>query len=245
MQDVKAADSLQCRLNFVLLVTDGEANGPGDTNCGSTACANADPVAAGCQCRAVLAAYSMRKNLGVKTLVVGFATDAAAGSGFKANDNIAKAGGTDVGNDAKSPYAYAATSEKALTQAIQDAIYSAVEGSYATSPLDRLAGHRSRAPPTPAATYVLDSRVDFPSWRGPPHRLRRERRHAPCSSGTPPPSWRPADWKKRKVYTSTPDNHDGPHRRRSRPPAPSATGTSCTRWGWAAAPRRPSGSPAG
>jgi hypothetical protein len=205
MQQVKAQDSLQCRLNYVLLITDGEANGPGDSSCGSSACAAADPVAAGCGCRAVLAAYSMRQNLGVKTIVVGFSTDASAGSGFLANDNIARAGGTDVGSDGQSPFAYAAANEKALNQAIQDAIYTAVQGSYATSP--STASHGTQQGSGYASgSMVLDSRVDFPSWRG--HLIAYE-----VAGDRNVLQWDAAakleamDWRRRRVYTSDDDNN--------------------------------------
>src|SRR5205814_6869978 len=72
MQAVKAADSLSCRLNYVLFVADGESNRPGDVNCTASACSADDPVAAGCTCRAVLSAYKLRQQQGVKTFVVGF-----------------------------------------------------------------------------------------------------------------------------------------------------------------------------
>ena len=233
MQEVKAQDSLSCRLNYVLLITDGEANGPGDSYCGSSACAASDPVAAGCTCRAVLAAYTMRKNLGVRTMVVGFSTDASSGSGFAASDNIAKAGGTDVSNDGRSPYAYAATNERALNQAIQDAIYSAVEGSYATSPSTASQGtqqgdllhERQRRP-------RLARRL--PLLAGPPHRLRRQRRDAVLK-------WDAAakleamDWRQRRVYTSnSPRTRAGQDRRSTPAPARSPTRPCCTSWAWAA-----------
>ncbi len=204
MQQVKAEDSLQCRLNYVLLITDGEANGPGDSDCGSSACAADNPLAAGCACRAVLAAYSMRQSLGVKTIVVGFSTDASAGSGFRANDNIARAGGTDVGGDGRSPYAYAAANEAALNQALQDAIYTAVEGSYATSPSTASQGSRQGIGYT-SGTVVMDSRVDFPSWRG--HLIAYD-----VSGDRPTLLWDAAtrleamDWRRRRVYTSDDEN---------------------------------------
>jgi hypothetical protein len=200
MQQVKAEDSLQCRLNYVMLITDGEANGPGDHACDSSACAADDPVASGCTCRAVLAAYSMRQSLGVKTLVVGFSTDASAGSGFQTNDNIARAGGTDMGNDGRAPFAYAAANEQALKEVIQEAIYSAVEGSYATSPSTASQGSKQGSSYT-SGNLVMDSRVDFPSWRG--HLIAYE-----VGADAPTLKWDAAakleamDWRRRRVYTS-------------------------------------------
>jgi hypothetical protein len=204
MQDVKAADSLSCRLNFVLFITDGEANGPGDSNCTSNACAAADPQAAGCTCRAVLAAQHMRVNLGVKTFVVGFSTDAATGTGRTINNNIAKAGGTDVGDDNTAPYAYGATSESELSEALQGAIYKAVQGSYSTSPATASQG-TTQGTIQQSGNYLLDARIDFPSWKG--HLVAYD-----VSSGTPTLVWDAAtklastDWKTRRVYTSNDSN---------------------------------------
>jgi hypothetical protein len=205
MQDVKAADSLTCRLNFVLFVTDGEANGPGDTNCTAAACSAADPQAAGCTCKAVLAAWHMRQNLGVKTFVVGFSTDAATGNGRTINNNIAKAGGTDVGDDNVAPFAFGATSESELTDALQGAIYKAVQGSYSTSPATASQG-TTQGTVEQSGNYLLDARIDFPSWKG--HLVAYD-----VSSGTPTLVWDAAtklastDWKTRRVYTSDSSNN--------------------------------------
>jgi Neisseria PilC beta-propeller domain len=205
MNAVKSIDALSCRENFVLLITDGEANGPGDTACDSSACAATNPRAAGCLCRAVLSAYDMRQNLGVRTFVVGFSGDVSAGVGRVVNDNIAKAGGTDRGNDAKAPYAFIATSESELSSAIQDAIYDAVKGSYATSPPTMSSGLQ-QANGVTSGSYALDSRADFPSWKG--HLLAYD------TSATPPTLvWDAAaelgnvDWKTRRIYTSDASNN--------------------------------------
>jgi hypothetical protein len=199
MQDVKAADPLPCRQNFVLFVTDGEANGPGDSNCTAAACSAADPQAAGCTCRAVLAAWHMNKNLGVKTFVVGFSTDAATGTGHVVNDNIAKAGGTDVGGDGTAPYAFGATNESELNDAIQGAIFQAIQGSYSTAPATASQGV-IQGTSEQSGNILLDSRIDFPSWKG--HLVAYD-----VSSGMPVLVWDAAtrlgnmDWKTRRIYT--------------------------------------------
>lgn len=199
MSKVKTGDTVKCRKNYVLLITDGEANGPGDSNCGSTTCGKADPKAAGCTCRAVLAAQEL-KAAGVDTLVIGFSGDVTAGNGRLVNDNIAKAGNTDRGADAKAPYAYAANNEEELIEAIQEAIYDAAKGSYATSPPTSSAGMQMQGKIT-LGSYALDSRVDFPSWKG--HLIAYD-----TSAGTPAFVWDAAvelgnmDWKTRRVYTS-------------------------------------------
>jgi hypothetical protein len=160
---LKSSDALSCRRNHVLLLTDGEPNGPGDNDtsgngqCNAPACAADDPAAAGCRCRSVLAAQALRKDLGVATYVVAFAGDIAAGNGGEVTNNIARAGGTKA--------AYVAHNEFTLVKALQAAVLDALKGSYATSP------------PTPSSavqltsgvqlgSLVLESRVDFPSWGG-------------------------------------------------------------------------------
>jgi Neisseria PilC beta-propeller domain len=199
MKAVQAADKLTCRQDYILLITDGEANGPGDDKCDASACAADDPRAAGCTCRSVLAAQDLKK-IGVKTFVVGFSGDVAIGTGKATNDNIAKAGGTDRGGDGKGPYAYSATSEAELVTAVQSAIYDAVKGSYSTSPPAVSSGNQLANSVTTGG-YALDSRVDFPSWKG--HLLAYDA----TASGTGL-VWDAAvqlanqDWKTRRVYTS-------------------------------------------
>jgi hypothetical protein len=204
MSAVKDIDTLPCRENFVLLITDGEANGPGDAGCGSSACAAANPRAAGCLCRAVLSAYDLRQNLGVRTFVIGFSGDVNAGAGRLTNDNIAKAGGSDRGSDGRAPYAFGATSEAELMEAIQDAIYDAVKGSYATSPPTMSSGTQLANGMT-GGSYALDARADFPSWKG--HLLAYDTNASP-----PVLAWdaavelRNMDWKSRRIFTSDGSN---------------------------------------
>jgi hypothetical protein len=199
MKAVQAADKVTCRQDYVLLITDGEANGPGDLACDSLLCGKDDPKASGCTCKAVLAAQDLKK-IGVKTFVVGFSGDVAIGTGKSTNDNIARAGGTDRGNDGASPYAFNATSEAELTDAIQNAIYDAVKGSYSTSPPAVSAGTQLTSSVS-SGSYALDARVDFPSWKG--HLLAYDA----TASGTNL-IWDAAvqlgnmDWKTRRVYTS-------------------------------------------
>ncbi|MEO8215103.1 MAG: PilC/PilY family type IV pilus protein, partial [Myxococcales bacterium] len=103
------------------------------------------------------------------------------------------------------PYAFIATSEAELTVAIQDAIYDAVKGSYATSPPTMSSGLQQVNGIT-SGNYALDSRADFPSWRG--HLLAYD------TSATPPQLiWDAAaeianvDWKTRRIFTSDTSNH--------------------------------------
>jgi hypothetical protein len=158
-------DTLPCRDNYVLLITDGDANGPGDNNCSSSTCAASNPKAAGCTCKAVLAAYNMRINLGVRTFVVGFSGDVSAGNPRITNDNIAKAGGTDAGGDSAAPFAFIAQNEADLNKALQLVIYDAAKGSYSTAPTSTSAGTQ-QATTVAEGRYALDSRMDFPEWRG-------------------------------------------------------------------------------
>ena len=125
----------------------------------------ANPVSAGCQCRSVLAAYNLRQDLGVKTFVVGFAGDVVAGAARTTNDNIARAGGTDNDGDGVAPFAYLAQNEDELNNALQLVIYEAVRGSYSTAPTSTSAGTQ-QATTVAEGRYALDSRMDFPEWRG-------------------------------------------------------------------------------
>ena len=193
------ADPVACRDNYVLLITDGAANGPGDNNCDAAACAAANPASAGCQCRAVLAAYNLRKNLGVRTFVVGFSGDVSAGSPRVINDNIARAGGTDNDLDGVAPFAYLAQNEDELNTALQLVVYNAVKGSYSTAPTSTSAGTQ-QATTVAEGRYALDSRMDFPEWRG--HLLAYD-----LSGETPVLAWdayqklASGTWWQRRVYT--------------------------------------------
>lgn len=193
------ADHLACRDNFVLLVTDGAANGPGDDNCDANACAASNPRSAGCTCRAVLAAYDMRINLGVRTFVVGFSGDVSAGSPRTINDNIARAGGTDADRDGVAPFAFLAQNEQELLRALQLAIFDAIRGSYSTAPTSTSAGTQ-QVNTVAEGRYALDSRVDFPEWKG--HLLAYD-----LSGSTPVLAWDAAakldstNWWERRIYT--------------------------------------------
>ena len=120
------ADRVSNRSNFVLLVTDGAANGPGDvdsqgrTICDAPSCAAESPEKAGCACRSVLAAYHLKRDLGVTVLVVGFSGDASDGSPALANHNLAKAGG--------SGSALLAANPDQLEDALQKSLRTATQG---------------------------------------------------------------------------------------------------------------------
>jgi ABC-type amino acid transport substrate-binding protein len=205
VQTLKSTDPIPCRQNYVLFITDGEANGPGDSECTKDACSAANPEAAGCTCKAVLSAWHLRKGLGVRTFVVGFSADVATGAARIINDNVAKAGGTDQSNDGKTPFAFVATNEADLLVAIQSAIYDAVAGSYSTAPATASSGTQV-ASGVKSGSFALDSRVDFPSWEG--HLLAYD------VTVTPPRlAWdanvelKKLDWRGRKVYVGTKDGN--------------------------------------
>jgi hypothetical protein len=206
MQKVKSTDTLQsCRNNYVVLITDGAPNRAYDAACDSAACGSSPPTAS-CTCRAVLAAKELR-DAGVKTVVVGFSSSTASQYPRDTLNNIAKAGGTGS--------AYFAVREADLEAAIVSAIYSAAAGSYSTSPASSSSGVQNASGIT-VGTMILDTRVDFPGWKG--QLIAYE-----TSSGTPTLSWsastvafdynastgkyftsagRTGDWKKRNVWTS-------------------------------------------
>lgn len=202
-------DAKKCRPSYVLLITDGVSNGPGDvgaspgaglpapSSCTAPACAASNPITAGCTCQAVLAAYRMRTLLGVKTLVVGFGGDAAMGVGKMANDNIARAGGTDAGGDSVAPFSYDAIREADLERAVRTALGEATQASVSTSV--SASGGLYTAEAYEAGKYVFDTRVDLPSWKG--HLIAYD-----ISTGTPHVAWDAAtelermNWWQRRVY---------------------------------------------
>jgi hypothetical protein len=193
MQKVKGADSLDCRNNHVLLVTDGAPYQSPDLQCDSTACASTSLT--GCNCHAVKAAKMLKDNdISVYVIGMGGAFSASAGSSGtisqKTLNNIAKAGGTST--------AYFAIAEDQLKSQILNIIYDVAKGNYSTSP----------AVASASGTMLLDTRVDFPDWKG---------NLIAYDVTTTPPSvaWNAATvsfdpatagadfWKKRNVWTSS------------------------------------------
>jgi hypothetical protein len=180
MQYVKsqnAANGVSCRPNAVLFITDGMPNGTGDDNCDHADCA-LTPVGAGCTCAAVKNAESIRQTLNTKVYVVGFSGTLSSVRDIKSINNIAKAGGTKAG--------YYAMRDSDLYDALTAAIYDSVADSYATSPVTA-AGAVKQADGKVVTTTVLDSRVDFPSWRG--HLISYD-----ASGTTPVVKWDAARW---------------------------------------------------
>ena len=196
LQKVKTTDPLSCRTNYVLLVTDGSPNRAYDTACNSAACSSADPKAAGCTCQAVKSAQDLY-NAGIVTFVVGFSNAVTDPYTSATLNNIARAGGTNN--------AVFAVQESQLHDQLTNAIYQAAQGSYSTSPASSSSGVQT---PTSVSlgTMVLDTRVDFPGWKG--QLIAYE-----TSSGTPTVAWSastvsfnagadPDFWKKRNIWTS-------------------------------------------
>jgi hypothetical protein len=144
------AAGVGCRENFILFITDGYPGG--DTNCNHADCGTT-PLGPACNCRTILSA---RDNFarGTKVQVVGFSNATTTGVDRDVLNNIAKAGGTEE--------ALFAVREEELQDAITTAIYRSIRNSYATSPLTVGAS----ATPNTMSTMVLDSRADFPEWRG-------------------------------------------------------------------------------
>jgi Neisseria PilC beta-propeller domain len=194
MMTVKAADTLGCRRNYVLLVTDGAPTGNKDDNCDAAACGT-DPPGATCTCQSVLGAKKL-KDAGVSVYVVGFA--AGVSDRQVVLNNIARAGGTYP--------ALFATREQDLRASIVSAIYGAAKGSYSTSPASASSGTQNVAGAVQPGTLLLDTRVDFPGWKG---------QLTAFDTTTTPPSlvWSastvafnattdPTYWKKRNLWTS-------------------------------------------
>lgn len=200
---LKAKDTLDaCRTNFVVVVTDGQPTGPGEldpttgnTLCDNPDCALSDPTSGSCQCRAVLSAYRLNKQLGVKTYVVGFGREAELPVPHTVNDNIARAGGTSA--------SYLARNEKQLQLSIRAAVYDAIRGSYSTSPATASSGTQGTNSVS-SGQLVLDARADFPAWKG--NLIAYDVSGAPAvawnAATSFDPSVDPEFWKKRRVYTS-------------------------------------------
>lgn len=137
-------------------------------------------------------ARAINANLGAKVYTVGFSAEVSGTDDVQKLTNLAKAGGTDK--------AYFGVREDQLYNAITDAIYDSVADSYATSPVSVGAAEAD-------GTYktILDSRADFPSWRG--HLIAYD-----VSGASPVMKWdvatgfdatvNPNFWKQRNVWTS-------------------------------------------
>ena len=192
------ANGVACRPSHILFVTDGSPNGPGDDDCAHPDCA-LDVPGPGCACKAVTNARALRLNLGVKVYVVGFSAAVNYGYGQSTMNNIAKAGGTEK--------AFFAVQESELHEALSKAIYDAVKGNYATSPIT--SGTPQSSDPAALNTVVLDSRADFPSWKG--HLIAYDANTTPptllwdTDAGFDPVA-NPNFWKDRNVFTSSGTN---------------------------------------
>jgi hypothetical protein len=203
LNKVKSLDSLSCRKNYVIFVTDGQPSSPMDVACDSQACSSEDPTAAGCTCQAVRSAQTLKQS-GFVTYVVAFGGAQTGAYPRASANNIAKAGGSDA--------AYFVTQEEELRRAIADAIYRSVAGSYSTSPATSSSAAAGMNGTMVAGSLLLDSRVDFPTWRG--NLVAYD-----LSSDTPTVAWSastvnrwadatsatydPNAWKSRNVWTSS------------------------------------------
>jgi hypothetical protein len=206
MQYVKqqnVTNGVSCRPNAVLFLTDGLPTGTGDDNCSHDDCA-LSPPGPGCTCAAVLNAQAIYKDLKAKVYVVGFSGTLSGARERDVINNIARAGGTKAG--------YFAVGDDELYDALTSAINDAASGSYATSPVT-VGGPTRKADGTLATTTVLDSRVDFPSWKGhlisydvsgssPVVKWDAARWFDPDDPYAPYAEVTPDFWKKRNVWTS-------------------------------------------
>ncbi len=208
MQDIKAGDALVCRDNFILLITDGETNGPGDVDAaGKSTCANLDcrvqwddpnaTVGPTCQCKSVINALKLRKvvaqgGLNVKTYVIGFSPDAVIGVPATINESIARAGGTcrapgDLATTADDKCMFLATNETELQESIQAVIFDAIKGSYSTTPASAVSGVQTEADEITPGGILFDARVDFPTWRG--HLIAYDTQDIDAGTGQPKLMW--------------------------------------------------------
>jgi hypothetical protein len=204
MSALKTSDpAAACRNNAVLLVTDGEPNGPGDdSTCGELATCGTDTLS-GCTCKSVLAARHMKDDLGVKTYAVGFG---AQTTGSSTLDNIAKAGGSPLRTDGH--YAFYAIRETDLVESLRAAVYAAAKGDYTTAAPTVATSSSSIV----AGDYALLASSEFPSFRG---HLRAFRTVDASGVAINPPTlaWDAGTklatrtWNTRKVFTSNSTNN--------------------------------------
>jgi len=208
VKNQNAANGVTCRPNSILFVTDGRP-GNGDTNCDHSDCALSPPGPGCSDCLAVLNARSIRQTLGVTVYVIGFSGTVSSVADQKSINNIAKAGGSPAYppgcTGAACKYAYFATSEADLKSVMRQTSFDTARGSYSTSPASGSSGTQNINGITPG-TLLLDTRVDFPSWKG--NVIAYD-----LSGASPTLAWSaaavafnktadPNFWKKRNVWTS-------------------------------------------
>ncbi|MGA1790802.1 MAG: pilus assembly protein [bacterium] len=137
--DVLVNDPLSCRKNYVLFITDGE---PYPSSQGEVA---------------ETAAENLLDDLDVRTYMIGFGEDTR---GSETLDDIAENGGCPLKADGH--YAYYATNEAELTDAIKKIIYEAATGDYATSAPTSGSASGSRM----VGNIGLLATCEFPDWKG-------------------------------------------------------------------------------
>lgn len=197
--DLAAAGGVPpCRKNYVVYMSDGGI----DDNTGKCAqsnveCNGMNPSETGCQCTAFLKAEQLRKS-GVEIIAIGYGAGSSSTQQFRVR-RYAEIGGTGQ--------PYYANSEGTLYQALTDAMYRAIAGSYSTSPASSSSGKQT---PTgiESGTLVLDARVDFPGWKG--HLIAYDYKDGPPTSSSwdvatmafDPTDLAAGAWKQRNVFIS-------------------------------------------
>jgi hypothetical protein len=220
MSTVKGIDSSNnsnqapCWSNNIVLVVDGQSNGPGDLggaiDCASTACASATPTAAnGCNCGAINKAYALAQ-AGVETHVVVNAPaiwSARYPYTYAFLWNLALAGSrnsnfNNYGNGTPS----FGTSEEEVYKAISNKIAAAAYPFVFTTTAP-VAGATTQDPTTQIlsmSNVLYDTGVDYPAWKG------NVRAFYTSSSGAQL-AWdaigvaaggHPANWMNRRIYFS-------------------------------------------
>ncbi|MGA1842137.1 MAG: PilC/PilY family type IV pilus protein [bacterium] len=139
VNDVFVKDTLWCRNNYILLITDGEPT-PAEEITG-----------------AISAASSLFNDTNVTVYVVGFGAETV---GSTILDKIANSGGSPLKSD--SHYAYYTKDRESLKEAIKKVIYQAAAGDYATSA--PTSGSNSNSWIT--GNVGLLATCEFPDWKG-------------------------------------------------------------------------------
>lgn len=147
-----------CRKNFILLVTDGEPNGPAinSTTCNPSSWrTSGDPSASKCAAYDLFHLSVGGSSTPVVTYVIGFGADTTGSANL---DSIAQQGGSPLKADGH--YAYFAGNEAELTNAIQTIINEAAQGDYTTAPPSYTFASSG------TGTVVFFSSARYPEWYG-------------------------------------------------------------------------------
>jgi hypothetical protein len=200
-----------CWSNNIVLVVDGQSNGPGDmsttTDCASTACAYdpvVNPTLAGCNCAAIVKAFNLaHSGAAVQTHVVVNAPSTWSTRypySYAFLWNLAVAGSTNFNGTPSF-----GTSEDEVYKGISDKIAAAAyHFPYTTT--TAVPGASTQDPNTlivNSSNFLYDTSVSYPSWKGTVRAFDTTSSvELKWDAVTVAANGHPADWTKRRVFIS-------------------------------------------